>query len=601
MIKIPFYNLTVTDGFWAELQKRVRQVTERAVYDRFAETGRIATMDCKPHPEFEKDLHVFWGSDVFKWMEGAAYLYELHPDEELRSRVERIIDAVEDGIREDGYYNSYFNVHTEKPRFADRADHELYSLGHMIEAAVAWTHATGDERFLTLCRRNVDLVDEIFRRDGSAGFVTPGHEEIELALVRLYDLTGEERYLRLAAFFVDQRGNNTQDQPVFPALGNTYEQSDRPARQLTLAVGHAVRAVYYYCALVDLGERLADKELLDAAERVFTDIYTHKMYITGGIGSVITGEAFSEAYHLPNREAYAETCAALGLALFASRMYTQNPDGRYGDAAERALYNGMLSGLSLSGDRFFYENALTVDPTLNTVPGLHHAPAERVKVFDCSCCPPNLVRMIPSVAGLAYTVQEDTLFVHQYISTKGTNGDISVQMETNYPVDGTVQVTASGVRRLALRHPAWCTALSADQPYTEQNGYLYFETTSVTVRFDMIPHYIVADHRVADCTDCVALMRGPIVYALEQQDQPAALTSLRICPEVIPQENGECYGGLPVLFGEGVKLPSSDALYQPYAAASGAKIRLRFVPYYTFANRGADCMRVWNPLYKGKD
>ena len=598
MRNIPFDDLTVTGGFWAELQERVRRVTERAVYDRFAETGRIATMDCKPHPEFEKDLHVFWGSDVFKWMEGAAYLYEQQPDEELRGRVEAIIDAIEAGMREDGYYNSYFNVHEEKPRFADRGAHELYSLGHMIEAAVAWTRATGDERFLTLCRRNVDLVDRIFRIEGSAGFETPGHEEIELALVRLYDLTGEERYKALAAFFVDRRGANDKDALILKDLGHAYEQSDLPARDLREAKGHAVRAAYYYCALVDLAERLPDKALLTAAQRLFDDIYEHKMYITGGIGAVTQGEAFSAPYHLPNRDAYTETCAALSLVLFCSRLYAAVPDGRYGDAAERALFNGMISGLSLSGDRFFYENPLEIDPSLDGVPGLHHAPHERVRVFECSCCPPNLVRMTPSVAGLVYTEQDGTLFVHQYIPTAGKSGGVTVRMETDYPLSGRVRVTAGGVSRLALRRPAWCETLTADRPYTEKDGYLYFDSTEVAVEFAMTVRYMAANLCVKDDVDCVALMRGPIVYALEEQDQPAKLSRIRIDPTVTPHENGEVFGSLPVLVGEGIALPSVAGLYAPYAPVSGERVPLRFIPYYTFADRGEDAMRVWNMVKK---
>ena len=228
MKKIPFYDLRVNGGLWAEKQELVKNVTAKAVYDRFYDTGRISTMDCEKHPEFENELHVFWGSDVFKWMEGAAYLYELNHDEKLRALVEQIIDSVEKGICEDGYYNSYFCVKDEK-RFSNRGQHELYSLGHMIEAAVAWSHATGDKRFMKLCRRNVDLVDRIFRIENSADFMTPGHQEIELALVRLYNATGEERYLKLAEFFVDKRGNNDKDSVA--DCGPLVDQSDIPARK----------------------------------------------------------------------------------------------------------------------------------------------------------------------------------------------------------------------------------------------------------------------------------------------------------------------------------------------------------------------------------
>lgn len=599
MKKIPFYDLKVNGGLWAEKQELVKNVTAKVVYDRFYDTGRISTMDCEKHPEFENELHVFWGSDVFKWMEGAAYLYELNHDEKLRALVEQIIDSVEKGMCEDGYYNSYFCVKDEK-RFSNRGQHELYSLGHMIEAAVAWSHATGDKRFMKLCRRNVDLVDRIFRIENSADFMTPGHQEIELALVRLYNATGEERYLKLAEFFVDKRGNNDKDSVA--DYGPLVDQSDIPARKLRNVTGHAVRAVYYYCAIADLAGIEKDDELLESAKALFDDIYNRKMYITGGIGAVINSETFSAAYHLPNREAYAETCAALGLALFASRMYSMIPDGRYGDAAERALYNGMLSGLSISGDRFFYENPLEINTSLAAVPNLHQVPLERVKVFFCSCCPPNLVRMIPSVAGLAYTVDNDTLFVHQYIPTSGKSGDITVNTETDYPLGGRVSVKADGVKRIALRKPAWCDSYSAAQPCNEENGYLYFESNTVNAEFDIRPKYIAASPAVKECADSVALMYGPIVYALEEQDQPVTIDKIRICPEVKPAVTKEFFGGLPILEGEGIALPQSDKLYSEYKApCKYERIKLRFIPYYTFANRGEDNMRVWNPIAVGRD
>ncbi|MBQ2696913.1 MAG: glycoside hydrolase family 127 protein, partial [Clostridia bacterium] len=358
MYSVPFYDVTVTDGFWQEIQQLNIETTLWAVYDRFCETGRIGTMDCKVG---DIQPHCYWGSDVFKWLEGACYVLEQREDNKLSKAVEHIVDMVEEGCREDGYYNSYYNNPsvTEKP-FSDRIMHELYSLGHMIEAAIAHYHATGNDRLLSLAKRGADLVYRVFLEEDSAAFTTPGHEEIELALLRLYEHTGEEKYKELAGFFLKKRGNNKKDTPVMDD-DRTVDQSHLPVYEQEEAVGHAVRAVYLYSAMADYAKFCKDEKMQVAAEKLFTDIYERKMYITGGIGSFRYGERFMTPYQLPNETAYAETCAALGFALFCRRMYGQKLDGRYGDGAERALFNGMISGLSLSGDAFFYKNPLEIN------------------------------------------------------------------------------------------------------------------------------------------------------------------------------------------------------------------------------------------------
>ncbi len=593
MKNVPFYDLKVTDGFWAERQRVVEDTTVRAVYDRFAETGRIETMDCKPH---EVKPHIFWGSDVVKWMEGAAYILEQKEDPELWNKVDVLIRMIEEGTTEDGYYNSYYNTPGAEERFTERKNHELYSLGHTIEAAVALSHL-GDDRLLKVCRKNVELVDRIFRKEQSAAFDTPGHQEMELALMRLWEATGEEKYRDLAAYFVNKRGRSEKDAAFTREVrkdNGSYDQSHLPAEEQLTAEGHAVRALYFYCAMADLAEALDDEKLRRAVEALFDDIYQRKMYITGGVGSQSVGERFTVPYHLPNREAYTETCAALSLALFARRLYQTRPDGRYGDAAERALYNGMISGLSLSGDAFFYTNPLEMDVERDHIPQGYSPALERQKVFSCSCCPPNLVRLIPSVADFVYTYDAERLYVHQYIPTVGTIDGAPVELQTNYPADGKVKVTYSG-KKLTLRKPAWCRKVVTDQPYREELGYLYFDADTVEIEFVMEPLFYASSDAVHENTGRVALMRGPIVYCIEGQDQPAKPFNCRVDALRPVRVTDETYGGLPVLEATGavtVNAAQTD-LYAPYRAEPLQPCTLRYIPYYTFANRGADDMQVW--------
>ena len=537
MKKVPFYDLSVTGGFWAERQKTVEEKTVYAVYDRFFETGRVETMDCKLH---DVKPHIFWGSDVVKWMEGAAYILEKKEDPRLRKLVDELLDRIEAGVAEDGYYNSYFNSpEPQWERFSDRDKHELYSLGHLIEAAVALSHI-GEDRLLKIACKNADLVDRVFRKEDSAGFTTPGHEEIELALVKLWEATGEKRYLELSEFFVRKRGTSPKDVGIYRKDDGSGIQSHLPMMEQRTAEGHAVRAVYLYSAVADLAEALKDQELRALAEDLFDDIYEKKMYITGGIGSSSLGERFTVPYHLPNRDAYAETCAALGLALFARRMYTMEPDSRYGDAAERALYNGMIAGLSLEGDAFFYSNPLEIDLSREKIPMSYSPATLRQKVFGCSCCPPNLVRLIPSVADFVYTYDEAYLYVHQYIPTTGKVDGVDVLMKTEYPVNGRVRVAYSG-KKLALRKPAWCTEVITQASYTEKKGYLYFDTSEVEVEFVMKPTFYLAGHAVHDDIGRVALMRGPVVYCLEGKDQEASVFRCCVEPEGAVRETEELY------------------------------------------------------------
>ena len=590
MNKVPYYDLKVTDGFWAERQKIVTDTTVWAVYDRFEETGRNATMDCKDHGI---KPHIFWGSDVVKWMEGAAYILKQQHDEKLWNLVDALIRAIEEGMSEDGYYNSYFNSpYAEWPRFSNRDKHELYSLGHMMEAAVA-LHEIGDDRLMEVCRKNAELVKKIFVEEQSAAFATPGHQEIELALYRMYEATGDKLYLDLDTFFIDRRGMEAKDgeHTVF-TKAQDYCQSHLPVREQTTAEGHSVRALYLYCGMADLAEELNDDGLRKAVRALFDDMYEKKMYITGGYGSQKMGERFTLPYHLPNREAYAETCAALAMCLFGARLYQAEPDGKYGDAVERALYNGMISGLSLSGDAFFYSNPLEIDEERVGIPQGYDPKTVRQKVFGCSCCPPNLVRLIPTVANFVYTYDDEYLFVHQYIATEGMADGQPVKMSTHYPADGKVHIEYSG-KKLALRRPYWCSEIVCDAPYREEKGYLYFDVSTVDIEFVMRPVFYTASHKVHEDLGRVALMRGPIVYCIEGQDQQAPLFRLRVDADAPITVLSETYGGYPLLEVAGAVVGEQNSLYAPYSPATTQPTTLKYIPYYAFANRGQDNMQVW--------
>lgn len=576
MNKIPFHKINVTDRFWSERQQVARDTTVWAVYDRFYETGRIPTLDCSKENAEKFHPHVYWGSDVFKWMEGACYMLMQNHDQKIADAVEDCIDRIEKGVREDGYYNSHF-CSVDEPIYTKFHDHELYSLGHLIEAAVAHYTLTKSDRLLNIAIGAADHADRAFRLEKTAAFAYPGHQEIELALVKLYDVTKEERFLELSKHFIDERGK-----PRTAAENRTGEQAHKPVREQTEAVGHSVRALYMYCAIADLSKRLNDTELFEVADKLFDDVYYRKMYITGGVGDERYGEKFTLPYHLPNRDAYAETCAALALALFGARMSNIKPHAKYGDAVERAIFNGMISGLSLDGDSFFYTNPLEMDINYHKYAHL------RQKVFGCSCCPPNLVRMIPSIADLIYSEDEKYVYVHQYISNVSEIASIS----GDYTGDGKLFIKS--VKKLALRIPAWCKQPKTDKKYTVKDGYMYFEANTVNVDFEPKPVIYSSNDLVRENIGRVAVMRGPIVYCIESQDQCARVFSLRLDTETEFEVADECYGNLPVIYADGfVEETCEDALYSPYVEKQFAPCKLRFIPYYAFANRGEDDMQVW--------
>ncbi len=585
----------LTDGFVYSKELLNRTATIHAVYDRFAETGRIGAFDFDT-----KKVHIFWDSDVAKWMEGAAYILAKHPDAELERKMESLIDRIEKNQGEDGYFNIYYTVCDPEGRFTKRDNHELYCAGHLFEAAVAYADATGRERFLHCMEKYADYIYRVFVEQDSASFSTPGHEEIELALVRMYRYTNKKKYLDLAAHFINQRGVAEKDEHM------DYNQSHLPVREQTEAVGHSVRAVYLYSAMADLALELRDDALKQACKTLFADMVNRKMYITGGIGSCHVGETFSNPYDLPNEEAYTETCAGIGLMFFCLRMLALENDAKYADIIERVFYNGMLSGLSLDGKAFFYENPLeiTMQNHFSNIFGRRRFPiTQRKESFGCSCCPPNINRLFPRLSEYVYGLDGDTLYINQFTASTLQSGDISAQMTTDYPLNGRIAVRANGVSRVAFRIPSWCRKFTLNAEYTMENGYAVVRNDGeLQLTLDMQPFAVRANCKVLKDINKICIQCGPLVYCAESVDNGENLHALEIPVNFSYQKSFDAFFGLPVLIVDGFRYTDSlDGLYTfaDTDLPQKQKCSIKMIPFSCFANRGETDMLTW--ISRGAD
>ena len=602
MQRIKFSDIKINDGFWKIKQDMVKESTVSAVYDRFCDTHRFDALSCTWKPGDPNQPHIFWDSDVAKWIEGVSYLLLEKRDEKLEAIIDAAVQNIIKNSDADGYFNSHFLVIDREKRFRDRNWHELYCAGHLMEAACAYYEATGKDAFLKAMCRFADDIERVFKKGKSAAFTTPGHPEIELALVRLYETTGEERYLALSKFFIDEHGCGKDDADTAFLLGNElYNQDEMPLRERTTAEGHCVRALYLFCGMADIAEKYSDDALRKACQRVFDDMVNKKMYITGGVGATYIGEAFSVPYYLPNRTAYSETCAAIAMALFCRRMQTLDPHAKYADVAERVIYNGFLSGISMNGREFFYENPLEIDIDFNDLnPSTHEKErfpiTQRKAVFDCSCCPPNVVRFIPSIADLMYHYDDEILYVNQYMDSSAACDGIKITQTTAYPADGVITITCSAPQKyLALRIPAWCRSFQINADYEMKNGYAYVRLlgeTEIQLCLDMPVVCVKANRRVHENAGRIAVMRGPVVYCAESVDNGKDLRSVKIDTDA-PFTLGDNEFILPSVTAHAYREKESDCLYAPLDESEEEAMTLRLIPYYAFANRGAAEMLVW--------
>lgn len=573
---------------------------------------------------------VFQDSDFAKWIEAVGYSLAQHPDPELEKVADEAIDIVCAAQQENGYLDTFYIINDTSKIFTNLKDyHEFYCFGHLTEGAVAYFEATGKDKLLKAACRYADFIDSRFGPEEGKCKGYPGHEIAEMALVRLYHATGNERYLALSRFFIEERGTKPyyfDSEPSHPykekkgdaPLRYHYYQSHLPVREQKEAVGHAVRAVYLYSGMADIARLTKDESLLRACETLWDNIASKKLYITGGIGGTHIGEAFSFNYDLPNDTAYAETCASIGLVFFARRMLQMKADSRYADVMERALFNGVLSGMALDGKSFFYVNPLEVLPeACRKDERKRHVAPVRQKWFGCACCPPNIARLVSSISSYAFTENEDTLFVHLYVGCelqKQVAGQaVSVKINSGLPYDGHVTLevkTASPVSMtLALRLPEWAdtyTLSGAENAQAKtQDGYLYltqaWEGDSVlSLDFPIVPKLIVANPAVREDAGKAAVVCGPMVYCLEEADNGKDLHLLEIdCSEPGFEIHPDAILGAPSITALGYRQASGapdgeDApLYRVYQTPAREACRLTFLPYYMWDNRGEGEMAVW--------
>lgn len=596
------------------------------------------------HPEEDKFYgFVFQDTDFSKWIEAVGYSLLQHPDPELERTADEAIDIVCAAQLENGYLDTYYIINGMDRAFTNLRDHhELYCLGHLVEGAVAYYQATGKEKLLKAAMGFADYCCTYFGPAQGQCKGYPGHEIAEMALVRLYQVTGEEKYLELSKFFLDQRGKSPyyfdqeekeradhDGQPYRKTTNNSYHQAHLPVREQSEAMGHAVRAVYLYSGMADVARLCRDEAMEAACDRLWDNVTREKLYVTGGIGGTHMGEAFSFNYDLPNDTAYSETCAAIGLVFWARRMLQLKPRGKYGDVMELALYNTVLAGMALDGKSFFYVNPLEVFPqACHEDSRKFHVKSVRQKWFGCACCPPNIARLISSVASYAYTESQDTLWVHLYMGSVLTKkvGDktLDLKVESEMPWGGRVKVQLHGDQvpcRLAFRIPGWSGGVKAEyrcggrqgQVTADaegrsdcRDGYLYIDGTwqdgdEVILEMDMPVRILEADSRVRENIGRVAIACGPVVYCLEEVDNGSDLHLCRLdlqnlkVSDIETKVTEELGHPMTVLKVPGKRLIPAEytELYHTAGPAREQDVTLRMVPYYAWNNRGEGEMSVW--------
>jgi DUF1680 family protein len=642
---LPVSSVRITGPFWSYYQDLVREAVLPYQWDALndnvpgAEPSH-AVANVKIAAGMEQGEYcglVFLDSDLAKWLEAAAYSLAAHPDAGLQAKVDGVVDMLGRVQFEDGYLNSYYALNGPENRWTNLYEcHELYCAGHLIEAAVAYHDATGKREFLDIVRRYADHIARTFGpREGQLrGY--PGHEEIELALVRLYRATGERKYFDLARYFIDERGR----QPYYfdiewekrgrvshwsggpaPAPSEDAEnnQSHLPVRDQKDAVGHAVCAMYLYRAMADVAKETGDASLLAACRALWRSAVSRRMYITGGVGSKAEGEEFTADYDLPNDTAYAETCAAIGLMFFAQSMLAIEPSGEYADVMERALYNNVLAGMSRDGETFFYVNPLEVPPEGSPrAEERRHVRTRRQPWFGCACCPPNVARLVASLGAYAYSANPSSAFIHLYVGgsmrAAAHGGAFGMSMETDYPLGGRVGIRITDAPQneytLALRIPGWCreAALSVngesiDLGAAVKDGYAYLARRwsagdVAELELPMKPVRMRAHPSVRADAGRAAVQLGPLVYCLEECDNGRRLDELALpaSAEWTVEFDSGLFGGTNVIRAEGLRENGAawgDALYKPDAVMEYVSAELMFIPYFLWANREPGEMAVW--------
>ena len=582
--QIDFSHVKINDNFWSpRLSKHVSATLPVCIDQIDNQTGRIRNFENAAKGEGEHSGIFFDDSDVYKALEGMAYSLINNPDPELEKKADEWIDKFAAAQQPDGYINTFYTLTGLDKRWTNMDKHEMYCAGHMIEAGVAYYQATGKRKLLDVCIRMADHMMSQFG-PGKRHWV-PGHEEIELALVKLYQTTQEQKYLDFAYWLLEERGHGHGTMGDEGKWNPVYYQDIVPVRQLTDISGHAVRCMYLYCGMADVAALKNDTGYIAAMDRLWDDVVHRNMYITGGIGSSHDNEGFTEDYDLPNLDAYCETCASVGMVLWNQRMNQLTGDSKYIDVLERSLYNGALAGISLGGDRFFYVNPLESK-------GDHH----RQEWYGCACCPSQLSRFLPSIGNYIYASSDDALWVNLYIGNTGQirigETDILLTQETDYPWDGSVKLTISTSqpleKEIRLRIPDWCKTydLSINGKkinVPKEKGYAVIKDWKsqdvIALDMDMPVEIVAADPHVKENFDKRAIQRGPLVYCMEEIDNPEYFDQIQLSPSTTFQTAfvSDILNGIKTI------------------KTNGRAQSATFIPYYAWDNRKAGKMRVWIP------
>lgn len=616
---VPFTSVKVTDSFWGQRLDASRKVTIPLAFSKCEETGRYDNFVKAAHPSDTIKVGglAFDDTDVYKTIEGASYLLQTYPDKKLAKYIDSVLVIVAAAQEPDGYLYTSRTMNPKHPHEwagskrwekVEDLSHEFYNLGHMVEGAIAHYQATGKKNFLNIAIKYADCVcREIGDKPGQTVAV-PGHQIAEMALAKLYLVTGEQKYLDQAKFFLDKRG--------YTSRTDEYSQAHKPVIEQDEAVGHAVRAAYMYSGMADVAALTGDKSYITAIDRIWDNIVNKKLYITGGIGATGAGEAFGKNYELPNMSAYCETCAAIGNVYMNYRLFLLHGESKYYDVLERSLYNGLISGVSLDGGGFFYPNPLESI-------GQH----QRQPWFGCACCPSNICRFIPSLPGYIYAVKGNDLYVNLFMSNNSdvTVGGkkVSLKQTTSYPWDGDVKVdvtkAANQKFNLKIRIPGWVknqvvpgdlytysdgkrlnysVKVNGQEVKSElKDGYFGIDRTwkkgdRVEIHFDMEPRTVKANSKVEADRGRVAVERGPIVYCAEWPDNSFDVLSVFMNREpkfeVVAQPEQLC----------GINQLKADAQilgYDDHGRLTATDVKLTLIPYYAWAHRGSGAMAVWLP------
>ena len=622
---VTFTKVKVTDSFWGQRLKASRDVTIPLAFSKCEETGRYTNFEraAKPSDNYEVKGLSFDDTDVYKTIEGASYSLQIYPDKGLVNYIDSILNIVGKAQEKDGYLYTARTMNPKHPhewagdkRWSKVEDlsHEFYNLGHMVEGAVAHYQATGSRKFLDIACRYADCVcREIGTKPGQT-CVVPGHQIAEMALCKLYVLTGEKRYLDQAKFFLDYRGKTT--------IKTEYSQSHKPVVEQDEAVGHAVRAAYMYAGMADVAALTGDKSYINAIDNIWSNIVAKKLYITGGIGSTSNGEAFGKNYELPNMSAYCETCAAIGNVYVNYRLFLLHGESKYYDVLERSLYNGLISGVSLDGGGFFYPNPLESM-------GQH----QRQPWFGCACCPSNIARFIPSLPGYVYAVNNRDVYVNLFMSNTSqlsvAGKGITLEQTTEYPWNGEIAIKVAankaGQFAMKIRIPGWVKnqvvpsdlyeysdnlrpkysvevnrvkmegKLTADGYFTIDRKWKKGDV--VSVHFDMEPRTVRANNNVEADRGMVAIERGPIVYCAEWPDNDFDIMGTLVNQKPkMTVEDGTLHAKDKKVADYYIKVIKTDAQtlsFDNSGRLTAKDVKLTLIPYYAWCHRGSGKMRVW--------